>query len=168
MSRSPLPAGALADPPARRAPELIVRGPLPAGALADSLRRAVQEVDADQPVFTIQALEQMMDDERWPFRLFSVTFGIFGVIALVLSSVGLYAVMAYSVTQRTPEIGVRMALGANAGSVIRLIFKRGLWQLGIGLTLGLIAAFGVSRVLTTLLVDITATDPLTFATITGI
>ncbi len=123
---------------------LIVRSPLPAGALADSLRRAVQEVDADQPVFTIQTLEQMMDEERWPFRLFGVTFGIFGVIALALSSVGLYAVMAYAVTQRTPEIGVRMALGAQAGQVRWMVLRLGLVQLAIGLTLGIGGAFLLS------------------------
>ena len=124
---------------------MIVRSQLPAGALADPLRRAVQEVDADQPVFTIQTLEQMMDEERWPFRLFGVTFGIFGVIALALSSVGLYAVMAYAVTQRTPEIGVRMALGAQAGQVRWMVLRLGLVQFAIGLTLGIGGAFLLSR-----------------------
>jgi ABC-type antimicrobial peptide transport system permease subunit len=134
----------------------------------NAVRAAVQSVDPDQPVFTIQTMDQMVAQATWPYRVFGSLFAIFAVIALVMSGVGLYAVMAYSVTQRTPEIGVRMALGANAASVIWLIFKRGLWQMGIGLSLGLLAAFGVSRVLTSLLVDITATDPLTFATITAI
>ncbi len=147
---------------------LIVRSPLPASALADALRRAVQEVDADQPVFTIQALEQMMDEERWPFRLFSVTFGIFGVIALVLSSVGLYAVMAYAVTQRTPEIGVRMALGAQAGQVRWMVLRLGLVQLGIGLTLGIGGAFLLSQAIERSLVGVTPSDPATFVGITAL
>jgi ABC-type antimicrobial peptide transport system permease subunit len=76
--------------------------------------------------------------------------------------------MAYSVTQRTPELGVRMALGADGPSVIWLIFRRGLWQMGLGLGLGLAIAFGVSQALRSVLVDITPTDPLTFASITAI
>jgi len=147
---------------------LIVRSLLPAGALADSLRRAVQEVDADQPVFTIQTLEQMMDEERWPFRLFGVTFGIFGVIALALSSVGLYAVMAYAVTQRTPEIGVRMALGAQAGQVRWMVLRLGLVQLGIGLALGIGGAFLLSRAVERALVGVTPSDPTTFLGITAL
>ena len=83
-----------------------------------------------------------------------------------MSAVGLYAVMAYSVTQRTTEIGVRMALGAESRQVSWLILKRGLWQMGLGLTLGLGGAFGLSRVLRTLLVQVTPTDPVTFAAIT--
>jgi predicted permease len=154
------------DPPGGL--NLLVRSRLPAGSVMNAVRAAVQSVDPDQPVFTIQTMDQMVAQATWPYRVFGSLFAIFAVIALVMSGVGLYAVMAYSVTQRTPEIGVRMALGANAASVIWLIFKRGLWQMGIGLSLGLLAAFGVSRVLTSLLVDITATDPLTFATITAI
>jgi len=101
-------------------------------------------------------------------RVFGSLFAIFAVIALVMSAVGLYAVMAYSVTQRTTEIGVRMALGAEGRQVSWLILKRGLWQMGLGLALGLGGAFGLSRVLRTLLVQVTPTDPLTFAAITTI
>ena len=85
-----------------------------------------------------------------------------------MSAVGLYAVMAYSVTQRKTEIGVRMALGASGGDVRWLILRRGLWQMGLGLGLGLAGAFGLSRVLRTLLVQVTPTDPLTFGVITVI
>ena len=93
-------------------------------------------------------------------------FAIFAVVALVLSSVGLYALMAYSVTQRTQEIGVRMALGAQGRQVSWLVLKRGLAQLAIGLTLGLAGALTLSRVLRGVLVEITPSDPLTFTVIT--
>ena len=145
---------------------LIVRSPLPPGSLVDSLRRAVQAIDADQPVFTVQTLDQMMEGDRWPFRVFGVMFAIFAVIALVLSSVGLYAVMAYSVTERTSEIGLRMALGAQARQVRWMILKRGLVQLALGLTLGLAGALALSRVMDRMLVGITSNDPVTFALIT--
>jgi predicted permease len=152
------------DPPAFAS--LLVRSRLPPGSVMDAARREVQAIDQDQPVFTIQTLDQMLAQARWPFRVFGTLFVIFAVIALVLSSVGLYAVMAYSVTQRTQEIGVRMALGAEGRQVSWLILKRGLLQLAIGLTLGLAAAFGLSRVLQAILVQVAPTDPVTFASIT--
>ena len=152
------------EPPAGAS--LLVRSQLPPQSLVDSLRRAVQAVDADQPVFTIQTLPQMLDGERWPFRVFGVMFGVFAVVALVLSSVGLYAVMAYSVTQRTSEIGLRMALGAQARQVRWMILRLGLVQLGLGLSLGLVGALLVSRVMSGMLVGIAPTDPSTFAMIT--
>ena len=143
------------EPPSRAS--LIVRSPMPPATLVDSLRRAVQDVDADQPLFTIQTLEQMMDEERWPFRLFSATFGIFGLVALVLASVaGLYAVMAYAVTQRTPEIGVRMALGAQPRQVRWMVLRSGLVQVAIGLTIGVGGAFVLSRVVERALVGLHA------------
>ena len=154
------------DPPT--GVSLLVRSRLDAGAIMNAVRREVQAVDPDQPVFTIQTMAQMIAQQTWPYRVFGSLFAIFAVIALVMSAVGLYAVMAYSVTQRTTEIGVRMALGAEGSQVSWLILKRGLWQLGLGLGLGLAGAFGVSRVLGTLLVQVTPTDPLTFAAITGI
>ncbi len=154
------------DPPSTAS--LIVRSPLPLVTLVEPLRRAVQEIDADQPLFTIQTLVQMMDEERWPFRLFSVTFGIFGLVALVLASVGLYAVMAYAVTQRTPEIGVRMALGAQPRQVRWMVLRLGLVQIGIGLTIGVSGAFLISRIVERVLVGLTPGDPATFVAITAI
>jgi predicted permease len=147
---------------------VLVRSQLPPVSLVDSLRRAVQAVDADQPVFTIQTLDQMLNEERWPFRVFGVMFGVFAVIALVLSSVGLYAVMAYSVTQRTPEIGLRMALGAQARQVRWMVLKLGLVQLVLGLSIGLGGAVLLSRLMEGMLVGITSSDPVTFALITSL
>jgi ABC-type antimicrobial peptide transport system permease subunit len=91
---------------------------------------------------------------------------MFAAIALALSSVGLYSVMAYSVMQRTPEIGMRMALGAEPRQVSWVVLKRGLLQLSIGMTLGLAGAWGLSRVLGGVLVDIRPGDPVTFGAIT--
>ncbi len=152
------------DPPAGIT--LLVRSRLDAGSIMNLVRREVQAVDQDQPVFTVQTLDQVLAQSMWPYRVFGSLFAIFAVIALVMSAVGLYAVMAYSVTQRTPEIGVRMALGAEGRRVSWLILKRGLLQLALGLTLGLAGAFGLSRVLRTLLVQISPTDPVTFVSIT--
>ena len=134
----------------------------------NAVRTEIGAIDPDQPIFTAQTVEQMLAQQTWPYRVFGSLFAIFAVIALVMSAVGLYAVMAYSVTQRTTEIGVRMALGAAGPQVSWLILKRGLLQMGLGLTLGLAGAFGLSRVLRTLLVQVTPTDPATFVTITVI
>ena len=147
---------------------LLVRTALPPGALMTAVREQMRAVDPDQPVQNVLTMAQLLDRQMWPYRVFGSLFAIFAVIALVMSAVGLYAVMAYSVTQRRTEIGVRMALGANSGNVRWLILRRGLWQMGLGLTLGLAGAFGVSRVLRTLLVQVTPTDPLTFVAITVI
>jgi predicted permease len=163
------PAGALyvpyrQDPPNGGA--LLIRSRVDPGAMMNAVRREVAAVDPDQPVFTVQTLEQMMAQATWPFRIFGTLFAVFALIALVLSAVGLYAVMAYSVTQRTPEIGVRMALGADRRRISWLVMRRGLVQTGIGLGLGLGGAFALSRVLRDVLADISPTDPLTFASIT--
>jgi predicted permease len=152
------------EPPAGAS--LLVRSQLPPASVMDAVRKVVQSVDPDQPVFTIRTLDEMLDDLRWPFRVFGGIFAIVGFVALALSAVGLYAVMAYSVTQRTQEIGLRMALGAESGQVSWLILKRGLVQVAIGLTLGLAGAFGVTRVMRRVLIGVTPTDPLTFAAIT--
>jgi predicted permease len=144
---------------------LLVRSRLEPGVIMDAVRREVQAVDADQPVFTIQTLDQMLSNRMWPYRVFGSLFALFALLGLVLSAVGLYGVMAYAVAQRTPEIGVRMALGAQGLQISWLFLKRGLLQLGIGLAVGLAAAFGVSRVMRSLLVQISPTDPLTFVVI---
>ena len=145
---------------------VLVRTALPPGSLMTAVRDQMRSVDPDQPVQNVQTMAQMLDRQMWPYRVFGSLFAIFATIALVMSAVGLYAVMAYSVTQRKTEIGVRMALGANDRDVRWLILRRGLWQMGLGLAIGLAGAFGLSRVLRTLLVQITPTDPLTFVVIT--
>ncbi|PYR90794.1 MAG: hypothetical protein DMF84_19340 [Acidobacteria bacterium] len=147
---------------------LVVRSRLEPGSVMNAVRREVQAIDQDQPVFTVQTMDQMLAQAMWPYRVFGSLFALFAVIALVMSSVGLYAVMAYSVTQRTMEIGMRMALGAEGRQVSWLILRRGLWQLALGLGIGLAGAFGLSRVLRGVLVQTTPTDPATFATITVI
>ena len=110
-------------------------------------------------------MDDILARHRWPFRVFGTMFAIFALIALVLAAVGLYAVTAYAVTQRTQEIGVRMALGAQSGQVVWLIMRRVLVQLAIGLILGIAGAFGVGRVLRSLLVQTSSTDPVTLTVV---
>jgi ABC-type antimicrobial peptide transport system permease subunit len=110
-------------------------------------------------------MDQNLAVQRWPFRVFGSMFVMFAFIALVLSAVGLYAVTAYSVTQRTQEIGIRMALGAQAGQVRWLILRRSLIQLAVGLMIGLPGAYGVGRLLGSLLVQMSPADPITLISI---
>jgi ABC-type antimicrobial peptide transport system permease subunit len=135
-------------------------------SLVPAFRKEVQDVDPDLPVFSVQTLDEFNRQQRWGFRVFGTLFTIFSLIALVLASVGIYAVMAYSVNQRTQEIGVHLAMGATSVNVMRLVMTRGLRQLGIGLAIGLAGAFGITRVLSGILVGVTATDPVTFTAIT--
>lgn len=135
---------------------------VPPGTLASSLRHEVQMVDENLPVNQLDTLTNMLLLRSWPWRIFGTMFAIFALIALVLASVGLYGVIAHSVSQRTKEIGVRVALGASSGKILRLVFAQGMTQLAIGMVIGIAAAFAVTRVLKGLLIGVSSTDPATF------
>ncbi len=130
--------------------------------LATPFRKAVQELDADLPVFDPWPMQQSLERQRWPFRVFGTMFTLFALMAIALASVGIYAVMSYSVNQRRQEIGIRMALGSSASGVVRLMLRKGLIQLALGLTLGLGGSILATRALSVLLVDVKSTDPLTY------
>jgi putative ABC transport system permease protein len=144
---------------------LLVRTHGDPGAMTSALREEVRALDPDLPLFAIRTLDESLTRARWPFRVFGSMFGIFALIALVLSAVGLYAVTAYSVAQRTQEIGVRMALGAQPSQVRWLILRRAFVQLSVGLSVGLAGAFGVGALLKSLLVQTGSRDPITLGSI---
>ena len=151
---------------APRTSSLLVRSSMPPATVMAAIRREVQAVDRDQPVFSIQTVAQILEDERSVYKIFAVLFAVLAVIGLVLSAVGLYAVMAYAVTQRTQEIGVRMAVGAQQWQVSWIFLKRGLLQLGIGLILGLPLAIALDGLARFRLVEVENTDPVTLVVIT--
>jgi predicted permease len=125
------------------------------------LREEVRALDPDLPLFNIRTMDQNLARQRWPFRVFGTMFAAFAVIALILSAVGLYAITSYGVTQRTQEIGVRTALGAEASQVWWLIARRGLAHVAIGMAVGMPGAVGVGLLLRSLLVQTSPWDPTT-------
>ena len=133
-------------------------------ALAPAVVRAVQKIDPDQPVDAISTMEKNIGQSLATRRLTMTLLGSFAVLALVLASVGLYGVMALSVTQRTREFGIRLALGAPRRDVFRLALGRGLLLVGIGLALGLLGAMGAGRALTSVLYDTGGLDPVALLT----
>ena len=151
--------------PLRFASVLIRAASVDATSLSSAARKEIQAIDQDLPVFGVETLWDLFARQRWPFRVFGTLFTIFAGIALLLASVGIYAVIAYSVGQRTQEIGVRMALGANGGRILGLVLGTGMKQLAVGLAIGFAGAFGITRVLKSLLVGITPTDPITFGVV---
>jgi len=151
-----------------RGVSLLVRTRVEPAKATAAMREEVRTIDADMPLFNIRTMEEQLAQLRWPYRVFGAMFTTFALIALILSAVGLYAVTAYSVTQRTQEIGVRMALGAPPASIRWLILRRALIQLSIGLTVGIGGAFAVGRLLRSMLVQIPTADPLTLTTIVAI
>jgi putative ABC transport system permease protein len=144
---------------------LRASGPDPLG-LAQSARAAVLEVDRNQPVFDIKPLRQIVADSIALKRLALFLLSAFAVVALALAAAGIYGVMAYAVEQRTHEIGVRMALGARGGDVLRLVVRQGLKLALGGVALGLVVALALTRLMENLLFGVSPTDPLTFAGIT--
>ncbi|MCM2273535.1 MAG: ABC transporter permease [Candidatus Didemnitutus sp.] len=133
-----------------------------AAALAPVVRTTVRALNDDLPIYWPRTLEAMVAQAKFFKQLFAWIFGIFGGVALVLSGVGLYGVMAYSVNQRTQEIGVRMALGAAPGAVLRLILREGGLRLALGLAIGLGLGFLAGKLQTNFLYGVTPTDPATF------
>jgi predicted permease len=133
------------------------------------LREEIRALDPDMPLSNIRTVDAALAQQRWPLRVFGSMFAIFAFIALVLSAVGLYAVTAYSVSQRTQEIGVRMALGAQATQVWWLIMRRAALHVGIGVTVGIAGAIGVGRLLQQLpFVQTSSFDPATLVIISAV
>jgi len=130
--------------------------------IAGAVRSAVAEIDPSKPAGNLQTVEQNLRDQVSGQRVYMLLLSVFGAIAAVLAAVGIYGVMAYAVTQRTREIGIRMALGATASSVMALVVKQALILVFIGLVLGVAGAFGLTRFLANELYGVTATDPTTF------
>jgi putative ABC transport system permease protein len=122
-------------------------------------------VDKDQPVSDIRTMEDILSESMARQRFSMLLLGIFAAVALVLAAVGIYGVMSYSVAQRTREIGLRMALGAQRSDVLKLVVGEGLKLVLIGVVFGLVAAFILTRVMASLLFGVSATDPTTFVAI---
>jgi predicted permease len=142
---------------------LHVRGATDAAGLAPSVRRMVQELDPTLSVFNIRTLEGQVAESLAPLRINVIMLATFGTLALGLAAIGLYGVASYSVSQRTREIGVRMALGARPSSVLALVLGHGLVLVAVGLGIGLAAAFALTRIVPReLLPNISTSDPLTF------
>lgn len=140
----------------------VLRTSGPPLALGTAVRQAVAEVDSSRPVANMRTVEANLDQQVQYVRLYVLLLGIFGTVAAGLAAIGIYGVMAYSVAERTREIGIRMALGASAGNVFRLVVIRALILFSAGLVLGLAGSFGLTRYLASALYEVTATDPATF------
>jgi putative ABC transport system permease protein len=138
---------------------LIIRSDVPPDVLGPAIKTAVHEVDPDQPISRLREAGELLQDATARQRFNMSLLTLFGVLALVLATVGVYGVMAYGVTQRTRELGIRLALGARASSVHAMVLRQGLGLTLVGLGLGLAGALALSRLLTTLLYRVSPTDP---------
>jgi putative ABC transport system permease protein len=133
---------------------------------AAALRRVVRGLNPDIAVYDVRTMKEQLRFALWVRRLFASLIGVFGALALVIAAVGLYGVMAYNVAQRTQEIGIRMALGAEASSVLRLVVGQAFRLTLLGIGIGLAVAFGVTRFMTAAIQGVSPTDPPTFTTVT--
>ena len=139
---------------------ILVRTSVPPAGLTTAFRQAAQAVDPGLPLYGPMAISERME-RFWDSRFYGSLFLIFAAIALLLASIGLYTVIAHSVSQRTQEIGVRIAIGGTPRDILKLVFRQGMLPLAIGLTVGLAASFAVNRLLQSMLVQVSPADPIT-------
>lgn len=145
--------------------QLVVRGSIGPSSIGSAVRDAVRAIDPNLPVYSIMTAEESIAARRWPYAVFGGLFAIFAVIALALAAIGVYGVLAYGVSQRTKEIGVRMMLGARARDVRRLVLRQALVEIALGMILGLIGALFAGTTLAAFLVRVTPRDPATLASV---
>lgn len=141
----------------------VAGDPLP---LAGAVQREIQAIDREQPIYNVRTLERVVSESLAPQRVVMAMLGVFALIALVLASVGIYAVMSYAVTQRTHEIGIRLALGAQPRDILKMVVGQGMALALLGIAIGLYASYWVTKAMTMMLYEVSATDPLTYAFIT--
>jgi macrolide transport system ATP-binding/permease protein len=141
---------------------LVVRSSVEPTGLISSIRKEFQNLDENLPVFDVKTLTEHMGFSLFPARIAAILLGSFGLLALMLAAIGIYGVMAYSVAQRTREIGIRMALGAQTGDVLRMVFRQGSALALLGVSVGCAAALAVTPLLSSVLYGVSATDVLTF------
>jgi predicted permease len=147
---------------------IIIRTTLPADALSGTIRASVAGLDPALPIVKLRSVEDVFAESIGRPRLVAQLLGIFAGLAMLLAAIGSYGVLSYMVTERRREIGIRMALGADRASLLRMVLSQGLWLTLLGILVGLSAAFAMSRVLASLLFGVTPTDPLTIAAVVAL
>jgi putative ABC transport system permease protein len=147
---------------------LVVRTAGDAVNLAAAARGVIRSLDPGQPVAEVRTMESLLSESMGRARFNTVLLSVFAVVALILASIGIYGVMAYAVAQRTQEIGIRMALGAQPRDVLKIVIIQGMTLALIGIAIGLLAAFALTRWMETLLFGVRPADPLTFTVITAV
>src|SRR5213076_2957332 len=144
---------------------LVIRTAGYPAAVATTLRREVQTLDKDQPIYNVRTMDDVVMNSLGTRRVSMQLFAVFGIAALLLAAIGIYGVMAYTVTQRTQEIGIRMALGAQRSDVLGLVVRQGMTLAAIGVVAGLAGAFSLTRVMAGLLFNVRPDDPTTYLAI---
>jgi len=153
---------------APRAMALVVKTGLDPVRLVPQVRAAVQAIDAEQPIADVRTMDQWVSQSLQNRRTPMALLAVFGVVALVLSAIGIYGIVAFGVTQRVREFGIRHALGADSGSILSLVLAEGLRTAGVGIVIGLLGALALTRSLQSLLFGVTAHDPLVFAGVAAV
>jgi predicted permease len=146
---------------------LVARSRVDPASLASAMRELVWAIDKDQPVYDVRTMQEVRSISVYIYSISSVMVAIFAGVALLLASVGIYGVMAFAVTQRTQEIGIRIALGANRADVLKLVVKHGMKLAVLGILIGLAGSWALTRFIEKLLVGVKATDLLTFSVVSA-